>query len=518
MFAKMGILSLGLLLGLWLPAHAGWQVETVAGSGESGMWQGAYAGDHGPASAARLNNPQGVAVDGEGNLYIADTWNHRIRKVDRDGIITTVAGTGAPGYGGDCELEWVPAAGRRFIPILNCPAQPIQLSYPHALAINEAGDLLIADTGNHRVRRLALGGTAIFTVAGNGQAGNSGDGGPASEAGLNGPMGLALDRAGNLYISDQNHNTVRRVGADGIIATVAGKAELWEGFSGDGGPAVAAQLYYPGQLAVDRLGNLLIADMGNNRIRRVGPDGVIQTLAGSERSGIFQGGDWGDLGPAIKAGLDLPEGVASDRQGNLYLADSNNHRIRRVDVYGVISAVAGGERYGLADGPGQAARFFQPAGLAVDKTGNLYVADRFNHRIRKLSLPVERPCEGRADFYLPIGHIPAGNLRLPFVDAMLPGQLLTLEVLMQQVPVSTPGPLRLTIAQFNPVSPQAHPDEPSCHAVYVDSEQRTLHVPYVDLRPLDEFGNPTTPSSTYQVDLQWLQSGEFELREAERLR
>ena len=273
---------------------------------------GGFSGDGGPATSALLNSPQGVAVDSAGNLYIADNGNSRIRKVS-NGVITTVAGNGTLGFSGD-----------------NGPATSAQLNRPFGVAVDSAGDLYIADAGNNRIRKISNG--VITTVAGSGAiyeangglgsgaSGFGGDGGPAISALLSDPEGVALDSAGNLYIADTYNSRIRKV-SNGVITTVAGNGTY--GFSGDGGQAVSAQLDEPYGVAVDSASNLYIADWQNNRIRKVS-NGVIDTIAGDSLVGGFSG----DNGPATKAELYYPFGVAVDSVGNVYVADTFNYRIR----------------------------------------------------------------------------------------------------------------------------------------------------------------------------------------------
>ena len=332
-------------------------ISTVAGSGRRG-----YGGDGGPATAARLSSPYSVAVDGGGNLYIADRSNHRIRKVDSSGIISTITGSVKPGDGG--------------------PAIQAQLRYPSGVATDSYGNLYIADPGNDRVRRVDSTGV-ISTVAGTGESGFSGDGGPAIQAQLDTPLGVATDGAGNLYIADYSNDRIRKVDSSGVISTVAGSDSSYF-FGGDGGPAVQAQLASPDDLAVDGTGNLYIADRYNHRIRKVDSSGTITTIAGMAIGG--DGGFSGDGGPAVDALINYPAGIAIDRAGNLYIADYLNHRIRKVDSSGIISTVAGtGERgFGGDGGPAVQAQLSYPQGVATDGNGNLYIAEPLNHRIRKV--------------------------------------------------------------------------------------------------------------------------------------
>ena len=332
-------------------------ITTVAGTGE-----GSFGGDGGPAVRSQLREPRGVAVDGAGNLYIADSQNNRIRKVDSTGTITTVAGTGAFGFSGD-----------------GGPASEAQLYSPHSVTVDGAGNLYIADSGNHRIRKVDSRGT-ITTVAGTGFGFSSGDGGPAVEARLSYPEGVALDGAGNLYIADSGNSRIRKVDSRGTITTIAGTGE--RGFSGDGGPAVRSQLYFPSGVAVDGAGNLYIGDLYNNRIRKVDSRGTITTIAGTGESGFS-----GDGGPAIAAQFNSPTGVALDGAGNLYIGDLYNHRIRKVDSRGTITTIAGKgvpPSFSGDGGPATEAHLYAPWGVAVDGAGNLYIADTSNNRIRKL--------------------------------------------------------------------------------------------------------------------------------------
>ncbi len=339
-------------------------ITTVAGSGPIGDGQGGFTGDNGPATSARLNSPSGVAVDTAGNIYIADSANHRIRKVSTAGTITTAAGGGSSSLGD------------------NGPATSASLSFPRDVAVNTAGNLFIVDNYNQRIRKVTPGGT-ITTVAGSGATGFgagsfSGDGGPATSARLNSPTGIAVDSAGNLYIADNDNYRVRKVTAAGTMSTLAGNG-LFK-FAGDGGPATSASLYGPSSAVVDPSGNLYITDTNNNRIRKVDASGILNTIAGNGIPGFS-----GDGGPATGASLNAPRGLALDSGGNLYVPD--NLRIRRVTRAGVIDTVAGNGSYGSAGdgGPATGASFSDPRGLVVDSAGNVYVGDAGANRVRKFA-------------------------------------------------------------------------------------------------------------------------------------
>ena len=333
-------------------------ITTIAGTGEFG-----FSGDGGPAVEAELRSPYGVAVDSAGNVYIADVIDQRIRKVDSTGTITTIAGTGEFGFSGD-----------------GGPAVEAELRRPYGVAVDSAGNVYIADVIDQRIRKVDSTGT-ITTIAGTGEFGFSGDGGPAVEAELRRPYGVAVDSAGNVYIADVSNQRIRKVDSTGTITTIAGTGEF--GFSGDGGPAVEAELRRPYGVAVDSAGNLYIADTGNRRIRKIDSTGTITTIAGTGEC-CFVSTD--DGGPAVEAWLYDPRGVAVDSAGNVYIADSGNRHIRKVDSTGTITTIAGTGELGFSGdgGPAAAARLAFPYGVAVDSAGNVYIADVSNQRIRKI--------------------------------------------------------------------------------------------------------------------------------------
>jgi sugar lactone lactonase YvrE len=338
-------------------------LTTVAGTGLEG-----YSGDNQPATSATLDQPTGVARDAAGNLYIADTSNNVIRKVAPDGTITTVAGDGSPGYSGDT-------------------GSPLdaELQNPVDVAVDSHGNLYIADFGNNVIRKVSDG--IITTVAGTGDFGYGGDNGPATSATLDGPEGLTVDAAGNLFIADTFNNAVREVSAiDQHIRTVAGDGTGDFGYSGDGGLATKALLDTPEGVAVDNTGSLYIADTGNNVIRLVS-DGNISTYAGNGTQGYS-----GDLGTATQAQLNSPNDVAVDVNGNLYIADTFNDVIRKVSPQGFISTVVGNGSVAFTGdhGPATAGTLDSPEGLTVDAAGNLLIADTFNDAVREVSPAAEQ--------------------------------------------------------------------------------------------------------------------------------
>ncbi|MGA8108193.1 MAG: Ig-like domain repeat protein, partial [Acidobacteriaceae bacterium] len=343
--------------------------------------------DGSPATQADLYLPSGVAVDGLGDLFIADSHHNRVREVygsgPNAGTIQTIAGNGSAGY-----------------EATNSVANNTPLSVPGGVAVDGAGNVYIADTNNNVIREVNVATNTMATVAGNASPGYSGDGSAATSAELNSPEGVVVDAAGNLYIADTGNNAIREVNAaTGVITTIAGTGTA--GFSGDGALATAAKLSAPYGVALDATGDLFIADSGNNRVRKVDASGTITTLAGSANSGYL-----GDGGAGPQAELYSPLGVACDPAGNVYIADARNYVIRKVSAAtGVITTVAGdngvsvygdgkgtfsygngqnGDNYsggGIATGAG----IYAPYGIAVDQAGNLLIAEYFDHIIRKVT-------------------------------------------------------------------------------------------------------------------------------------
>lgn len=391
-------------------------IETVAGNGEPG-----YGGDGGPAGQASLNEPKGLCVDQAGNLYIADSENHVVRRVDRaTGMITTVAGVCPGGMTGAVPPQSVAEAPitedadpfadastdatKAFSQVTDVsgtvryvtggrltveqdsgdggPALRARLNFPSAVAIDRAGNLYIADTMNHRVRRVEATTGVITTVAGTGQPRYSGDGGPAVLAALNEPTGLAVnDKA--LYIADQSSNRVRRVQLDtGVITTVAGDGTA--AYSGDGVSADQTSLSGPSGVAVSGDGRLYIADTFNSRIRTVdAATGQIATEAGDGGMYRYQGPDE----PSSQS-LSRPTSIAIGQDGKVYMTDSDSHLIRRWDPSSktIVRLTGTGVAQFAGDGgEALAGSLNYPFGVALDAIGTIYVADTFNHRIRALT-------------------------------------------------------------------------------------------------------------------------------------
>ena len=366
-----------LFFGLFSSAQV---ITTVIGNGFGSPSSGAYAGDGAQATQAELYWPFSITL-ASGNIYVADTYNRRIRKINNSGIITTIAGGGNAGLGD------------------GGPATAAGLWNPTQVLFDAPGNLYIVDASHNRIRMVNTNGI-IQTIAGIGTAGFSGDGGQATAASLNGPQYAAFDAGGNLYIADVNNNRIRMLNTSGIISTVAGTGIA--GYNGDGVQATAAELNGPDGVTFDTQGNLYIADYSNNRIRMIDKNGIISTIAGNGRAGYS-----GDGGQATAAQLNGPnDGIVFDALGNFYIPDALNNRIRKVNTLGIISTLAGNGNSGFSGdgGPAIAAELNYPGGVALDSAlCNLYIADLYNNRIRvvtnaEVTISVNSPtvCIGNA--------------------------------------------------------------------------------------------------------------------------
>jgi sugar lactone lactonase YvrE len=328
---------------LLTPASA--HVITIAGNGQRGR-------EDGQGELAQFNWPTGVAVGPDWTVYAADYANHLIRKISPDGLVTTLAGDGEPG--------WHDGA-----------ASDAQFNGPDGIALAPSGDLYVADADNRRIRKVAPDGT-VTTVAGDGRPGARD--GPALTAQFLYPTGVAVDQSGTLYVADRGGHTIRTITPQGVVSTLAGDGR--PGYTD--GMGTTAQFHDPMSVAVDRSGRLFVTDSGSHAIRMITPQGLVSTLAGSPRSGSSDG-----TGRAAR--FSWPTGLALDAAGNLYVADSNNALIREVTPDGVVITLAGLGHPGSEDGPGSMAGFHFPTGVAVDREGDVYVADSANNMIRRIS-------------------------------------------------------------------------------------------------------------------------------------
>ena len=349
-------------------------ITTVAGCCDSA----GFSGDGGPATLAKLWFPQGVTIDKNGYIYIENAFGRAIRRVDTNGIITTIAGNGIYGFAGD-----------------GGPATAAEFKNPGYFYISKDGKLYIPDQGDGRIRLIDTDGI-ITTIAGNGSWSEGPDGCQATATAIGPPAGAIMDTIGNLYFVE-TFGEVRKVNTAGIISTIAGDttglSTFTFGYGGDGGPATDAELNNPVDIAMDKAGNIYISDLGNDRIRKVDTAGIITTYAGNGIAGYT-----GDYGPATAARIDAPEGIIVDGAGNIFFSDENNNVVRKIDTDGIITTIAG-NGYGAGSdlyggfsggfsgdgGPATDAEMFAPAGLALDKYGNLYIADWQNNRIRKVT-------------------------------------------------------------------------------------------------------------------------------------
>ncbi|HZE85273.1 MAG TPA: hypothetical protein VE035_13255, partial [Puia sp.] len=305
---------------------------------------------------AKFNSPTATAVDISGNVYVADYFNHRIRMITPAGNVTTLAGTGTPGF-------------------QDGPGASAQFNYPIGVAVDRAKNVYVADSKNNRIRKITPAGV-VSTLAGTGIAGSTNGAGAVAQ--FNGPSGVALDGNRNIYVADTYNNLFRKITPAGVVSTFAGDGK----FGYVDGPAATAEFSYPDYIAVDGPGNIYLTDRITNRIRKITRNGVVSTIAGTPDAGIVDG-------PAASAKFHGPTGITVDAAGNLYISDPLNNRIRKLSPDGIVTTLTGsGDGFtpgGFADGPPDVAVFYQPQGLSVDAFGNLYLADFSNHRVRKIS-------------------------------------------------------------------------------------------------------------------------------------
>lgn len=330
-------------------------VSTLAGTGTAGFANGA-------GSAAQFNGPNSVAVDAQGTVYVTDTRNHRIREITADGVVSTLAGTGTG------------TAGRA-----DGPGSTAQFNGPTGIAVDARGTVYVADTYNNCIRAISPAGV-VSTWAG--AAGQGLQDGPVATARVWQPQGIALDQQGALYVADSSNNRIRKITAQGVVSTLAGSGPSNVQFVNENfadGPGNTALFYYPIGVAAAGQGTVYVADYSNNRIRRITSAGVVSTVAGSVAG--YADGD------GAQAKFFIPTGVAVDAGGTLYVADYGNGCLRRISPAGQVSLFAGSSTYlGFTDGPAASSRFSRSIGLVVNPSATeLYVADTNNHRIRKIS-------------------------------------------------------------------------------------------------------------------------------------
>jgi serine/threonine-protein kinase len=322
----------------------GGNVTTLAGSGTASFADG-------PGASAMFRNPSSVAVDSLGNVYVADYNNNRIRKINSSGAVTTLAGSGTPSFADGLGTN-------------------AQFSSPSGVAVDSSGTIYVADSNNHRIRKVTSGG-AVTTLAGSGTP--SFADGLGTNAMFSYPFGVAVDSSGNVYVADSGNHRIRKVTSGGAVTTLAGTGTY--GFAD--GPGASAMFRNPSSVAVDSSGNVYVADSGNNQIRKITSAGVVSTLAGSGTASYADGS-------STSAMFSNPNGVAVDASGNVYVADTSNQRIRKITSSGVVSTLAGSGNANFTDGLGTIAQFYNPYGVTVDVSGTVYVADYGNARIRKI--------------------------------------------------------------------------------------------------------------------------------------
>lgn len=351
-------------------------VTTFAGSGMPGV-------ANGTGSAAQFNRPAGVAIDGSGNVYVADYFNHLIRKITSAGVVSTLAGSGIAGFANGIGIT-------------------AQFNRPIGVAVDGFGNIYVADSNNNLIRKITSAGV-VTTLAGSGMVGSIN--GIGTLAQFNTPAGIATDESGNVYVADINNHLIRKITSTGIVTTLAGSTQ---GFVD--GPNTAAKFNLPSGLATDGSGNIYVVDSNNQSIRKITSAGVVITFAGSYNFGSVNG-----IGIAAK--FNYPNGVATDVLGNVYVADTGNHRIRKITSAGAVTTLAGSTS-GYIDGIGIAAKFYSPVGVATDLSGNLYIADYDNHRIRKISASLGVHQNDTESFNFEIYPNPSTNFLTIYLDQL----------------------------------------------------------------------------------------------------
>ncbi|QNH63680.1 NHL repeat-containing protein [Hymenobacter sediminicola] len=324
-------------------------ISVFAGTNSSGGFA------DGTGSQAEFNNPEGLAVDAQNNVYVADFLNHRIRKISPAGVVTTLAGSGPTGTQNGGYADGLATTAR--------------FSSPAAVAVDAQGTVYVADFGNARIRKISTAGV-VSTLAGSGVRG--GADGPAAVAQFDLPTGLAVDAQGTVYVADGGNYRIRKITTSGVVSTLAGSGVA--GYAD--GTGAAAQFQYVTGLALDGQGNVFVADLQNHRIRKVSPAGVVTTVAGSGTKGYTDG-------PAAAARFNAPAGVAVDAEGTIYVTDGENNRIRKISAGGEVSTIAGTGELGFTNGSGSTAQFILPYGIASDAQGTLYLTQQVGSYIRK---------------------------------------------------------------------------------------------------------------------------------------
>ncbi len=320
-------------------------VTTFAGNGLIGSVDG-------KGTAASFGNPMDVTVDNSGDVYVADSHNNVIRKITPGGEVTTFAGTGAPGS----------ADGK---------SRTASFFYPGSLIADNHGNIFVADTHNNLIRKISPDGTVTsVTIKNADSSANKRD----SLIRLDNPSGVAVDAMGNIYVTDWNNDLIRKISPEGKIITIAGSRKP----GAVDGSGAKASFYLPAGIVADSTGNIYVSDSYNNMIRKITPDGMVTTLAGQKKKGALDG-------KGTAASFLHPEGIALDNQSNIIVADMGNNKIRKITPDGIVTTIAGSGLRGAADGPDTTASFNRPYGVAVDKKGNIYVADFQNNKIRKIS-------------------------------------------------------------------------------------------------------------------------------------